>query len=72
MYTFYLSTIHLLTLLFQAAVQSAKDHANAQVTPVHITNVLLNEGDSKGEQSAGASLLASAISKAGGDVVSMM
>ncbi|KAG8678625.1 hypothetical protein FRC09_019685, partial [Ceratobasidium sp. 395] len=47
-----------------AAVQSAKDHSNAQVSPIHIANALLNETGEAG----GASLFASVISKAGGDV----
>ncbi|OBZ79717.1 hypothetical protein A0H81_01115 [Grifola frondosa] len=54
-----------------AAVQLAKDYANAQVHPAHIAFVLLNEG--AGEQAAGSihnqpvSLFASVIEKAGGD-----
>lgn len=55
-----------------AAVQLAKDNANAQVHPAHIAFVLLNEG--AGEPSLGAgtgaqpnSLFVSVISKSGGD-----
>ncbi|KAJ1311502.1 hypothetical protein OPQ81_009989 [Rhizoctonia solani] len=51
-----------------AAVQSAKDHANAQVTPFHIANALLNEGSGVADHAAGTSLFASVISKAGGDI----
>ncbi|KAJ7038210.1 P-loop containing nucleoside triphosphate hydrolase protein [Mycena alexandri] len=55
-----------------ASVQSAKDYANAQVAPVHLASVLLNEGDvmpgglnpSGGH---GTSLFSSVISRAGGD-----
>ncbi|GJJ09496.1 hypothetical protein Clacol_003719 [Clathrus columnatus] len=52
----------------QSAVQLAKDHANAQVHPVHLAAVLLNEPTS---QEGTASLLSSCISKAGGDPVSI-
>lgn len=58
-------------VILQAAIQSAKDHANAQVSPVHLANVLLNEGAGAAD-SAGASLFASVISKAGGDIVSII
>jgi ATP-dependent Clp protease ATP-binding subunit ClpB len=52
-----------------AAVQLAKDYANAQVQPVHLAFTLLNEGS--GDQgSSGASLFSSVIQKAGGDPVS--
>jgi ATP-dependent Clp protease ATP-binding subunit ClpB len=59
-----------------AAVQLAKDYANAQVQPAHIAFVLLN--DVSGDQSvpgglsggSGASLFSSVIQKAGGDPVS--
>ncbi|KAG8762270.1 hypothetical protein FRC12_009113 [Ceratobasidium sp. 428] len=54
-------------ITISAAVQSAKDHANAQVSPVHIANALLNETGEAG----GASLFASVISKAGGDVAAV-
>ncbi|KAG9127120.1 hypothetical protein FRC07_000578 [Ceratobasidium sp. 392] len=54
-------------LTISAAIQSAKDHANAQVSPVHIANALLNEAGEGG----GASLFASVISKAGGDVAAV-
>ncbi|KAG8691547.1 hypothetical protein FRC11_001537 [Ceratobasidium sp. 423] len=54
-----------------AAVQSAKDHANAQVTPFHLANALLNEGSGIADNAAGTSLFASVISKAGGDIASV-
>ncbi|KAG7450522.1 uncharacterized protein BT62DRAFT_927802 [Guyanagaster necrorhizus] len=44
-----------------AAMQLAKDSANAQVAPAHIAFVLLNE------EGSGAPLFASVIEKAGGD-----
>ncbi|KAJ6509528.1 P-loop containing nucleoside triphosphate hydrolase protein [Mycena vitilis] len=54
-----------------AALQSAKDYANAQVHPVHIAFVLLNEGAGDGMPgglaTSGASLFSSVISRAGGD-----
>ncbi|KAI1797900.1 P-loop containing nucleoside triphosphate hydrolase protein [Ganoderma leucocontextum] len=54
----------------QAAIQLAKDYANAQVHPAHIAFALLNEG--QGVAAAGASppphsLFSSVIEKAGGD-----
>ncbi|KAK7058967.1 hypothetical protein VNI00_001591 [Paramarasmius palmivorus] len=49
-----------------AAIQLAKDYANAQVHPAHIAFALLNEGAGEGGPS-GASLFASVIQKAGGD-----
>jgi len=60
-----------------AAVQLAKDHANAQVHPAHIAFVLLNEGS--GDPSVpgglnggpGMSLFSSVIQKAGGDPTSI-
>ncbi|ESK88873.1 heat shock protein hsp98 [Moniliophthora roreri MCA 2997] len=48
-----------------AAIQLAKDYANAQVHPAHIAFALLNEG--AGEGTSGSSLFASVIQKAGGD-----
>lgn len=51
-------------LTIAAAVQSAKDYANAQVHPAHLANALLNES---GEGASPTSLFASVISKAGGD-----
>jgi len=58
---------------FSAAVQLAKDYANAQVQPVHIAFVFINEGS--GDQpipggSSGTPLFTSVIQKAGGDPVS--
>ncbi|KAJ7487593.1 P-loop containing nucleoside triphosphate hydrolase protein [Mycena galericulata] len=56
-----------------ASFQVAKDYANAQVHPVHLASVLLNEGagDAVGgiaaSGSQGTSLFASVISRAGGD-----
>ncbi|KAJ7786301.1 P-loop containing nucleoside triphosphate hydrolase protein [Mycena metata] len=55
-----------------SSIQSAKDYANAQVAPVHLASVLLNEGDPMpGGLSAsgghGTSLFSSVISRAGGD-----
>lgn len=55
-----------------AAVQLAKDYANAQVQPVHLASVLLNEtaGESMpGALNSQASLFASVIQKAGGESV---
>ncbi|THV04957.1 hypothetical protein K435DRAFT_774218 [Dendrothele bispora CBS 962.96] len=49
----------------QAAIQLAKDYANAQVHPAHIAFVLLNEGDPNA--ASPTSLFASVIQKAGGD-----
>ncbi|KAL0581617.1 hypothetical protein V5O48_000433 [Marasmius crinis-equi] len=49
----------------QAAVQLAKDYANAQVQPAHLAFALLNEG--AGEGASGSSLFSSVIQKAGGD-----
>ncbi|KDN50244.1 hypothetical protein RSAG8_01580, partial [Rhizoctonia solani AG-8 WAC10335] len=54
-----------------AAAQSAKDHANAQVTPFHLANALLNEGSGVADNAAGTSLFASVISKAGGDIAAV-
>ncbi|QRV76707.1 heat shock protein HSP104 family protein [Ceratobasidium sp. AG-Ba] len=51
-------------LTIAAALQSAKDHANAQVHPAHLANALLNEA---GEGASPTSLFSSVISKAGGD-----
>ncbi|KAJ7932404.1 P-loop containing nucleoside triphosphate hydrolase protein [Mycena leptocephala] len=54
-----------------ASLQAAKDYANAQVHPVHIASVLLNEGAGDGIPgglgSTGTSLFSSVISRAGGD-----
>ncbi|KAI0076097.1 hypothetical protein K474DRAFT_1772816 [Panus rudis PR-1116 ss-1] len=51
-----------------AAIQLAKDYANAQVYPAHIAFALLNEGAADGTPSAGSnSLFSSVISRAGGD-----
>ncbi|KAJ7169906.1 P-loop containing nucleoside triphosphate hydrolase protein [Mycena filopes] len=57
-----------------AALQTAKDYANAQVAPVHLASVLLNEGNPEGmpgglSSSGGhaTSLFSSVISRAGGD-----
>lgn len=58
-----------------AAVQLAKDYANAQVHPAHLAFALLNEG-AGGEAPGGlagnsqTSLFSSVIQKAGGDSVS--
>lgn len=58
-----------------AAVQLAKDYANAQVHPAHLAFALLNEG-AGGEPPGGlagnsqTSLFSSVIQKAGGDSVS--
>jgi hypothetical protein len=56
-----------------ASLQVAKDYANAQVHPVHIASVLLNEGAGDGIPgglgSTGTSLFSSVISRAGGDPV---
>ncbi|KIY71648.1 P-loop containing nucleoside triphosphate hydrolase protein [Cylindrobasidium torrendii FP15055 ss-10] len=51
-----------------AAVQSAKDYANAQVHPAHIAFTMLNE-QSGGQNSA--SLFQTVIDKAGGDPVAI-
>ncbi|KAG7099208.1 hypothetical protein E1B28_001075 [Marasmius oreades] len=49
-----------------AAIQLAKDYANAQVQPAHIAFAFLNEG--AGERNgSGSSLFTSVIEKAGGD-----
>ena len=60
-----------------AAIQLAKDYAHAQVQPVHLAFVLLNEG--AGEAAPGAnnrqsqhSLFSSVIQKAGGEPVSII
>ncbi|CAK5264423.1 unnamed protein product [Mycena citricolor] len=55
-----------------AAIQLAKDYANAQVHPAHLAHILLNDGsgDMPGAipaQSQGTSLFSSVISRAGGD-----
>ncbi|KAJ7630930.1 P-loop containing nucleoside triphosphate hydrolase protein [Roridomyces roridus] len=59
------------TETISAAFQAAKDYANAQVHPVHIAWVLLNEGspDSAipGGLAPATSLFSSVISRAGGD-----
>ncbi|CAL1695791.1 unnamed protein product [Somion occarium] len=47
-----------------AAIQIAKDYANAQVHPVHIAFALLNEGTGEGQTSG---LFTSVIERAGGD-----
>ncbi|KAI8995647.1 P-loop containing nucleoside triphosphate hydrolase protein [Trametes punicea] len=55
-----------------AAIQLAKDYANAQVHPAHIAFVLLNEGQGDGAPSTGShSLFSSVIEKAGGDPVTI-
>lgn len=54
-----------------AAIQLAKDYANAQVHPAHLAHVLLNEGSGE-QQQGGQSLFVSVISKAGGDPVSII
>lgn len=56
-----------------AAIQLAKDYANAQVLPVHLAFALLNEG--AGEAATGKpqqSLFASVIQKTGGEQVCAM
>ncbi|OJT15823.1 Heat shock protein 104 [Trametes pubescens] len=50
-----------------AAIQLAKDYANAQVHPAHIAFVLLNEAQGEGAASGAHSLFTSVIEKAGGD-----
>ncbi|EIW64655.1 uncharacterized protein TRAVEDRAFT_25762 [Trametes versicolor FP-101664 SS1] len=50
-----------------AAIQLAKDYANAQVHPAHIGFVLLNEAQGEGASSGAHSLFTSVIDKAGGD-----
>ena len=54
-----------------AAVQLAKDYANAQVQPAHIAFALLNEGsgDQPSPGASSRSLFSSVIEKAGGDPV---
>ena len=56
-----------------AAVQLAKDYAQAQVQPAHIAFALLNDGSGDNPDSlnaaSGKSLFASVIEKAGGDPV---
>jgi ATP-dependent Clp protease ATP-binding subunit ClpB len=58
-----------------AAIQLAKDYANAQVHPVHFASVMLNEGAAQMpgaavDPNAGhSSLFASVIAKAGGEPV---
>ncbi|KAF9526488.1 P-loop containing nucleoside triphosphate hydrolase protein [Crepidotus variabilis] len=57
-----------------AALQLAKDNANAQVTPIHFASALLNEGvdnPAPGAHPSGAPLFASVISRAGGDPTSV-
>ncbi|KAI6047642.1 P-loop containing nucleoside triphosphate hydrolase protein [Pisolithus marmoratus] len=58
-----------------AAIQLARDHANAQVHPAHIAAALLNEGTEPDSSMQGgqnyASLFASVIEKAGGDKVTV-
>ncbi|KJA29123.1 hypothetical protein HYPSUDRAFT_73692 [Hypholoma sublateritium FD-334 SS-4] len=56
------------------AIQLAKDYANAQVHPVHLAHVLLNDGGSAEASTSGAPtsgqgapLFASVVSRAGGD-----
>ncbi|KAF5375057.1 hypothetical protein D9758_000287 [Tetrapyrgos nigripes] len=49
-------------LSLQAAIQLAKDYANAQVHPAHLAFALLNESENNS-----TSLFASVIQKAGGD-----
>lgn len=50
-----------------AAIQLAKDYANAQAHPVHLAFVLLNEG--AGDDNQKHSLFASVVQKAGGEPV---
>ncbi|KAH9849740.1 P-loop containing nucleoside triphosphate hydrolase protein [Lenzites betulinus] len=50
-----------------AAIQLAKDYANAQVHPAHLAFILLNEGQGEGAPSGSHSLFTSVIDKAGGD-----
>ncbi|KAJ7293571.1 P-loop containing nucleoside triphosphate hydrolase protein [Mycena rebaudengoi] len=60
-----------------SAIQLAKDNSNAQVQPIHIASVLLNEGagDSMpgglATSTGGNSLFTSVISRAGGDPVTV-
>ncbi|TBU35264.1 P-loop containing nucleoside triphosphate hydrolase protein [Dichomitus squalens] len=54
-----------------AAIQLAKDYANAQVHPAHIAFALLNEGQSEGGGPSTSSLFSSVIDKAGGDTVTI-
>ncbi|KAH8100710.1 P-loop containing nucleoside triphosphate hydrolase protein [Cristinia sonorae] len=49
-----------------AAIQLAKDYANAQVHPAHIASALLNEGSAEGAPGQG-SLFSSVVQRAGGD-----
>ncbi|KLO14465.1 hypothetical protein SCHPADRAFT_903277 [Schizopora paradoxa] len=49
------------------AVQLAKDHANAQVYPLHIAAVLLKDEAATNGKQAGPPLFASVIEKAGGE-----
>lgn len=54
------------------AIKCAQDYANAQVHPVHLASVLLNEGAGEmpgglGSSGGGTSLFSSVISRAGGD-----
>ena len=57
-----------------AAIQLAKDYSNAQVYPVHLAFVLLNDGTgdvtSASAKPQGQSLFYSVIQKAGGEPVS--
>ncbi|THH34133.1 hypothetical protein EUX98_g99 [Antrodiella citrinella] len=50
-----------------AAVQLAKDYANAQVHPAHLASVLINEGGSGDGNSGQTSLFSSVVQRAGGD-----
>ncbi|KAI0801241.1 P-loop containing nucleoside triphosphate hydrolase protein [Fomes fomentarius] len=55
-----------------AAIQLAKDYANAQVHPVHIAFALLSESDGEAASASGPhSLFQSVIDKAGGDVTTV-
>ncbi|PCH33652.1 hypothetical protein WOLCODRAFT_141737 [Wolfiporia cocos MD-104 SS10] len=59
-----------------AAIQLAKDYANAQVYPVHIAFALLNEGAGEQvpggvNQQSGHSLFRSVIERAGGDTTTV-
>lgn len=57
-----------------AAIQLAKDYANAQVQPLHLASAMLNEDLAAGPAAtskapAAGSLFTQAIQKAGGDPV---
>ncbi|KAF7306920.1 hypothetical protein MIND_00484500 [Mycena indigotica] len=55
-----------------AAIQVAKDYAQAQVFPVHVAWALLHEGDASGSSSRPVeSLFSSVIARAGGDATAV-